>query len=455
MMTTNLKRSHSQLSQVFKLWEKLISLTSLPQLDHFLAQEFSKNKSFGSKDRKVYSELIFAGIRHGYFALFCHEIHTNKKNIDIFFDDFCKKYSDFSIFFQEIKKIPSVHFFSWVFLRYCENNQVTPEISSLFSEISQEKHAFFKNILNFADGLEQKSDENLKWKMLYFSIPPHYFKYLKHKIESKHCSFLNTYFNNLDSRPPLWIRLNHISKQKDVFEELTAQGFQWHEHDNGAIEVKGAKGIYNLKSFQNGFFEVQDFASQTLGLQMPWKPKQSIWDCCAGGGGKTMQLASFLQNKGVIYASDIREYKLEEIKKRARRAGFFNIRCMPWDGQTFPKFPIEVTKNSGFNGVFVDAPCSSSGTWRRNPDAKYRFKIENLSDLNCLQVSLLSKASEMVAAGGHLVYATCSWFVEENEQVVRNFLQNNSSFEFVSELNPGFDDSTDSDSMYVAVLRKV
>ena len=201
------------------------------------------------------------------------------------------------------------------------------------------------------------------------------------------------------------------------------------------------------------FFEIQDLASQHIGESIEVKGKQSVWDCCAGGGGKTMQIAAQLRNKGVIYASDIREFKLEEVKKRAKRAQFFNVRCLPWKGETLPPFQNEIQIKGGFDWVLVDAPCSSSGTWRRNPDAKYRIQCESISELNILQLQILSKASEAVVPGGRLVYSTCSWICEENEWLVESFLKAYPQFKLLQQNLLG-SPKENADTMFRAVMEK-
>jgi len=236
------------------------------------------------------------------------------------------------------------------------------------------------------------------------------------------------------------------------------QEFEEHQYsfevsDNNAISLVGQYSLQSLKTYQNGFFEIQDFASQEIGRALPIKPGSFVWDCCAGGGGKTIQIASYLNGKGAVYASDIREYKLEEVKKRAKRAGFFQVRCLPWSGDQLPQFPLEIQKRSGFDVVFVDAPCSSSGTWRRNPDAKYRSDLQGIQSLSCLQKKILTNASRAVKSQGFLCYATCSWFCDENEMVIENFIKENPDFEIQSMSLLGHP-KADSDTMFVSILKK-
>jgi len=170
---------------------------------------------------------------------------------------------------------------------------------------------------------------------------------------------------------------------------------------------------------------------------------------CAGGGGKTMQLAAMLEGKGAVHASEIRDYKLKDLKERAKRAGFFHIQTYAWDGEKVPHFSGQ--KNRMMDGVLVDAPCSGSGTWRRNPDAKYRPYDDSLRTLCQLQERLLSLGATRVKVGGKLVYATCSWLVEENEAVVERFLARHPGFKLQDRKLLGCPE-IDADTMFVAVL---
>jgi 16S rRNA (cytosine967-C5)-methyltransferase len=197
-----------------------------------------------------------------------------------------------------------------------------------------------------------------------------------------------------------------------------------------------------------------------IGMVCAPLPGERWWDCCAGGGGKTLQLASLLQRKGVVVATDIREYKLDDLKMRARRAGFPNIRRSPWDGKAPRK------KKAGlYDGVLVDAPCSCSGVWRRNPDAKWNTDEAEIAEMSDLQLKILTAASAGVKPGGVLVYGTCSLFDPENRTVVSKFLESHPDFTLESFADPLSGKlcqgtlqirpwDSDSDSMFAARMRR-
>ena len=197
-----------------------------------------------------------------------------------------------------------------------------------------------------------------------------------------------------------------------------------------ALAVCGEKRL-NLQEFacyRNGEVEVQDLSSQAIGLCAPAGKDQLWWDCCAGGGGKTLLLGSLLQEKGggKIISSDIRAWKLEELLHRAGRSRLHNISTCVWNGETV--LPDEKFREH-FDGVLVDAPCSSSGRWRRNPEGRFLLTEEELFSIVHLQYSILSCAAQAVKKGGLLLYGTCSFFQCENEGNVQRFLAEHNDFE--------------------------
>ncbi|MFA6931471.1 MAG: RsmB/NOP family class I SAM-dependent RNA methyltransferase, partial [Lentisphaeria bacterium] len=228
----------------------------------------------------------------------------------------------------------------------------------------------------------------------------------------------------LQARPPLWLRAQ-ISDVQWLCRELSEQGATVIRHPEMKFALRCEAKSLNLRAmstFRQGDFEIQDLASQTVAMVCDPKPGEQWWDACAGGGGKTLHLAWLMQGKGSVLASDIRTHKLEELKLRARRAQFPNIRCKEWKGKEMPKW------KDRFAGVLVDTPCSCSGTWRRNPDARWNSRPEELTEFNRLQLQLLNNAAAAVAPGGTLVYSTCSMFITENQDVVTTFLAGNPQF---------------------------
>lgn len=281
----------------------------------------------------------------------------------------------------------------------------------------------------------------------------------------------------LSTKPPLYLRLNYAERETEIVSELKASNFAVEviRHASGMVTLRlnGTRPIYELQCIKKGWVEIQDLASQKIGEAVDAHPGMAVWDVCAGGGGKTMQIASQMlspalgdggpprdsqpivqrQTRGVLYASDIRDYKLDELKLRARRAGFHNVRRFVYDSESAPKLTKEIENSSGFHRVLVDAPCTASGTLRRNPDVRFRIMAGDPEKFAATQLKILNAVQAQVRPKGKLIYATCSVFRTENEDVVEKFLAQNPAFSLErAELNGS--PMLDSDTMFLAVMVK-
>jgi 16S rRNA (cytosine967-C5)-methyltransferase len=184
-----------------------------------------------------------------------------------------------------------------------------------------------------------------------------------------------------------------------------------------------------LPAFRDGRVEVQDEGSQLVALLCDARSGMRIADFCAGAGGKTLALAASMRNKGRIIALDVLEKRLTRAAERFRRAGAFNI--TPQGLQPEGDDPWVQQHQQSFDRVLVDAPCSGSGTWRRNPDARWRFAPTDLEELVAKQQMILSRAASLVKPNGRLIYATCSLLVQENQEQVAWFLARHPEFEIL------------------------
>lgn len=183
--------------------------------------------------------------------------------------------------------------------------------------------------------------------------------------------------------------------------------------------------LMSVPAFREGLVEVQDEGSQLVALLTDARPGAGIVDFCAGAGGKTLALAAAMNNTGRLLACDVSQGRVDRAQERLRRAGVHNVRRQVLRDEDDPW----VKRHAGsFARVLVDAPCSGTGTWRRNPDAKWRLAPERLDELKDLQGRVLASASRLVASGGRLIYATCSLLPEENEEQVQAFLAANPDF---------------------------
>ncbi len=194
------------------------------------------------------------------------------------------------------------------------------------------------------------------------------------------------------------------------------------------VRCEGRENITQTTAFQDGLVEVQDEGSQLIVTVVEAKPGQAILDLCAGAGGKTLALAALLENKGRIVATDTALWRLKRTKERLKRAGVCNVELREISG-----FHDKWLKRQQerFDRVLVDAPCSGTGTWRRNPDQKWNITATDVAELAALQTNLLKAAALLTKPGGFIIYATCSLLCEENEDVAAAFLEAHPSFSLV------------------------
>ena len=201
-------------------------------------------------------------------------------------------------------------------------------------------------------------------------------------------------------------------------------------HLADALAYDGPEDLFRTPEFHQGAFEVQDLSSQAVSIICDPQPGQTWWDACAGEGGKTVHMAGLMKNRGLLWASDKAEWRLQKLKRRAARAELFNYRTVVWNSLEKP--PVKTL----FDGVLVDAPCSGIGTWGRNPHARWTTTLEDVRELAQLQFRLLSCTAGSVKPGGKLAYAVCTLTREETVEVVKAFSEKFPDFKPFLALNP-------------------
>jgi 16S rRNA (cytosine967-C5)-methyltransferase len=235
----------------------------------------------------------------------------------------------------------------------------------------------------------------------------------------------------LRDEAPVDLRVNRLKANRETARAaLAAQGLQARPTPFSPIGLRlpARTPLTAQAAFRDGLVEVQDEGSQLLALLTDARPGQSVVDFCAGAGGKTLALAAVMENKGRLVACDVNARRAERAAQRLRRAGVHNVHRRLLEGES-DKW---VKRHAGsFDRVLVDSPCTGSGTWRRNPDAKWRLTEGELVKLVVLQGRILASAARLVRSGGRLVYATCSLLREENEDQVAAFLVDHDAFAVV------------------------
>ena len=195
------------------------------------------------------------------------------------------------------------------------------------------------------------------------------------------------------------------------------------------IRVVGKPALQQHRLLVEGHVEVQDEGSQLLGYLVAPKRGEMVVDFCAGAGGKTLLLGALMHSTGRLYAFDISEKRLANLKPRLKRSGLSNVQPVRIEHENDARIKRLAGK---VDRVLVDAPCSGLGTLRRNPDLKWRQSAEGIAELTIKQSNILAGAAPLLKRGGRLVYATCSILKEENEAVVETFLAANPDFRLLN-----------------------
>ena len=195
-----------------------------------------------------------------------------------------------------------------------------------------------------------------------------------------------------------------------------------------ALVLDERANVFSTETFQRGWFEVQDASSQTVAPFTQVAPGMRVIDACAGAGGKALHLAAMMENKGQLISLDIHNYKLRELKRRAKRAGAHNIETRHIDNNKVIK-----KLHGSADRVLLDAPCSGLGVLRRNPDAKWKLNPEFIDRVVLEQQQIVTQYAHMVKPGGKLVYVTCSILPQENEEQIAAFMETEIGKEFTLE----------------------
>jgi len=224
----------------------------------------------------------------------------------------------------------------------------------------------------------------------------------------------------MNERAEIYLRVNTLkTTPEELKKALKAEGIETSLVKNAkeALVLIERKNVFISECYKKGMFEVQDGGSQKIAPMFEIKKGMRVIDACAGAGGKSLHLAALMKNKGKIISLDIHDWKLKELKLRARRAGVDIIESRSIDSKV-----IKRLKNSA-DALLLDVPCSGIGVLKRSPDTKWKLTKQKLESYKETQYEILEKYSEMLKPGGQLVYATCSVWPEENEKQIEKFMK--------------------------------
>ncbi len=258
--------------------------------------------------------------------------------------------------------------------------------------------------------------------------------------------------NSMNQQAKMVLRVNTLKTDKKAvdnvlyFDRIQYTNTPIAEH---AMVITEKFNVFANDVFKNGWVEVQDAGSQTIAPYLEVAPGMRVVDACAGAGGKSLHLAALMQNKGKIISMDTEQWKLDELKKRAKRNGIDIIETKAIDSTKTIKRLYETADR-----LLLDVPCSGIGVLRRNPDAKWKITETMIAEVNITQKYIIEKYSPIIKIGGKLVYATCSLLPIENEDVVNDFLEKNMNFkliqqQYISPSEHGFD------GFYMALIQRI
>ncbi|MDA9771320.1 RsmB/NOP family class I SAM-dependent RNA methyltransferase [Emcibacteraceae bacterium] len=289
-----------------------------------------------------------------------------------------------------------------------------------------------------------------------------YPKWLEENLKERFSEKFVQEMNALNERAPLTLRI--ASDAPKIIEYLVDKEIQYEKgvHANSAIILKDQVQIRDWPIYRNGLVEIQDEAAQLAVKYVELKPGQQVMDLCAGAGGKSLAAAGYMKNKGQIYAFDISENRLKDLKVRAKRSKH----------HIFQSFVL-TSKNRGaklaeykekMDRVILDVPCSGSGTWRRNPENRWRLTPESLDEYIAIQKSLMAEAWDAIKVGGRVAYMTCSVLKNENENQIEWFLNEYKNAKLIPIRKQGIEQlegtlqlspfSRGTDGFFVAILEK-
>lgn len=353
--------------------------------DKVIERLLKAHRKWGSEDRKVVSEIFYNIIRW-------------KKRLEYYMGENVKPNNIYKLI-----------------ITYC-----------LWSKTHYKKFEEFDGV-KVADVLTKLKKGKVPSKAFEHSIPD----WLVETFERELGANWEKEMTALNELAPTVLRANTLkTSAKELISDLRDEDVSAFPIKNypDAVQLEEKKNVFLTTAFKDGLFEVQDASSQKIGEFLDVKEGQRVVDVCAGAGGKTLHLASLMNNKGQIIALDIYAWKLAELKRRARRAGAQNIETRV----------IEDTKvikrlHEKADRLLIDAPCSGLGVLKRNPDSKWKIDQAFLERIKIEQQKILQDYSKIIKVGGKMIYATCSILPSENREQVDLFLKNNENYALIGE----------------------
>ncbi|PWK26421.1 16S rRNA (cytosine967-C5)-methyltransferase [Arcicella aurantiaca] len=355
------------------------------QADRVIEATLKSNKQWGSRDRAFIAEHTYEIVRNWRLVLFVNEMQADKLRPQFFF--------------QMVG--------SWLLIK----KQLNPEGDNIDFLPKWEEFSFVDEAKTLA-----RLEEALKVRKIRESVPDWLDELGEAELGTEKWTAEITAMNQ---QAPVVLRANSLKTNQDQLQDLLSDieiGTIIPDNLPDALILKQRGNIFKTEFFKNGLFEVQDAGSQLIAPFLDVKPGMRVIDACAGAGGKTLHLASLMQNKGRIVAMDVEDYKLTELMKRAKRNGVNNVEVKLIEPKTLKRLQESADR------LLLDVPCSGLGVIRRNPDSKWKLTPEFIDNLRKIQWDILSNYSAMLKKGGKMVFATCSLLPSESEAHVQRLL---------------------------------
>jgi len=290
------------------------------------------------------------------------------------------------------------------------------------------EHELSKEEIEWAKSLKSRDTEKYTWPEK-LSLPDWLWDLLVEQYGIEEAVLLGRSFLE---PAKLDIRVNTIKTSRDELIKLLTKevnDIEVMKYSPTGIRIPRGTSLSRNPLFVEGKIEVQDESSQILSFVIDAKRGMMVADFCAGAGGKSLAIGAIMKNTGRIYAYDISEKRIINLGKRLKKSGLSNLFAQKIKNEKDAKLK---KLNSKFDRVLADVPCSGTGTFRRNPDLKWKNSLQDLDELNVKQLAILEEAKKLVKKEGRLIYSTCSLLKRENEFIVENFLKNNKNFRSIS-----------------------
>lgn len=373
--------------------------------DQAIEKLFKKNKLWGSRDRGFVAENIYDMVR-------------SKRLID----------------FASNNSLKKKHFWDFIGTWFIINDIKLPDLVE-FKGLNKNK-------------ILSSFKEAYKYPEVWYSVNDELFQIGEESLGDKWIEELEA----MNKSAAAVLRVNTLkTNSTELKSKLKSQDIELIKLKkfDDAFVLSERTNLFLTQEFKDGWFEMQDASSQLVAPFAEVEPGMRVADSCAGAGGKSLHLAMLMENKGQIVAMDIHQWKLNELKRRAKRNGVHNIQTKLIDSSKVLK-----RFHGGFDRVLVDAPCSGLGVLKRNPDAKYKIDKAFVNRVIAEQKSILNAHSKLVKKGGLLIYVTCSILPQENQLQIEDFLSSNSNFELV-EQKTVFPSENGFDGFYMAKLKLI